>query len=92
MKKVLARQENKMKKKSIKKIRNQKNKEIAESTSLMLNKPDHCHFCKASFDEKSKEDHMTWAVAVNEKEGRVFLYCPKCKEAAKKAYEAITQP
>lgn len=81
-----------MKKPSIKKIRNKKNKEIAESTSLMLNKPDHCHFCKAHFDEKSKEDHMSWAVAVNEKEGKVFMYCPACKEKAKKVYEALAQP
>jgi uncharacterized protein with PIN domain len=81
-----------MKPKSIKKLRKQKEKQVAESTSLMLNKPDKCHICKAKFDEKSREDHMTWAVAVNEAEHKVFIYCPKCKEGAKKLYEALAEP
>lgn len=62
---------------------------IDGDAGLMLNKPKSCHLCDAPFDDKSLKDHMTWAVAVNEKQSKVFMYCPACKEKGRQLHEAL---
>lgn len=62
---------------------------IDGDAGLMLNKPKCCSMCEKKFDDKSLEDHMTWAVAVNEGLGKVFMYCPDCKEKGRKLHEAL---
>jgi Leu/Phe-tRNA-protein transferase len=66
-------------KKSIKNIKNLKS-DMKNQVGLFRLMPEECVLCGANFDKKSREDHMTWRVAVNEEFRKVILVCPNCQE------------
>jgi hypothetical protein len=55
-------------------------KQIKKMVSMFAMLPDECSMCSRRFDKKSREDHMTWQVRVNEAKEKVLLSCPECQE------------
>jgi hypothetical protein len=62
--------------KNIKKMK----KDMVKQVGLFKLLPTECNVCDKPFDKTSKEDHMTWRVAVNEEHRKVALVCPDCQE------------
>ena len=50
--------------------------ELKNKIASFKRRPDNCSLCAAEFNQKSKQDHMTWQVAVYTEQ--VLLFCPKC--------------
>ena len=48
--------------------------------------PETCSTCEADFP-KTREAHMSWRVVVKEEKQKVWLFCPTCRENAKKLVE-----
>tara|TARA_R110000796_G_scaffold212609_4_gene328724 strand:+ start:8397 stop:8639 length:243 start_codon:yes stop_codon:yes gene_type:complete len=55
-------------------------KQIKKLVSMFSLLPEECSLCYKVFDKKSREDHLTWQVKVNETQREVFLSCPSCQE------------
>jgi hypothetical protein len=71
------------KKKKDKANMDQAEKKVAKAVAAFSNLPTKCTTCEASFDSKSREDHMTWKVAV--RGANVRLFCVECQEKAREA-------
>jgi len=66
----------KFERKKIQKEKKSAQKEIKNKIAAFYKRPDNCSLCAAEFNQKSKQDHMTWQVAVYTEQ--VLLFCPKC--------------
>ena len=69
----------KLRRKKSNKALKQKKKEMVHQVGMFKLLPEGCNVCEKPFDKTSKEDHMTWRVAVNEEHRKVALVCPDCQ-------------
>jgi hypothetical protein len=65
-----------------KEARRSGNHELEEKISLFSKLPKMCLTCFAPFDNKNREQVMSWHVVERTKEGHVHLYCPSCWDRA----------
>jgi uncharacterized protein with PIN domain len=70
----------KVRRKHANKNKKDASKQMKKLVSMFALMPDECSVCHRAFDKKSREDHMTWQVKVNETREEVFLSCPDCQE------------
>ena len=72
----------KLRRKKSNKVLKQKKKEMVQQVGMFKLLPEDCNVCEKPFDKTSKEDHMTWRVAVNDEHRKVALVCPDCQGEA----------
>ena len=59
---------------------------LNQQVNMFERLPGKCSACQKHFP-KTREAHMTWRVAVKNKEQQVRLFCPDCIEKAKNLVE-----
>lgn len=58
-------------------------KAMAETVAAFNSLPEECTVCATPFDNKSREAHLTWKVAV--RGTGVRLFCVECQDKAREA-------
>jgi len=74
------------KKKKEKKLAHDQQQKMRNQMNMFDRLPEACNACGEAFP-KTREAHMTWKVAVRNKEQTVRLFCPDCLDKASKLVE-----
>jgi len=72
-----------IKRNKLKKAKKAAKKEFSKKMSLFGHLGDECLVCTKPFDKQDREQVLSWAVVVKEKENQVNLYCPECWSKAR---------
>ena len=65
-------------------------KKLEDKVMMFDKMPTQCSVCSKQFDKTSRDHAMSWRIYVNEKDGRVSLFCPECINKVEEKWQNLS--